>query len=430
MSRLGELLQRLMEEKDVTAAQLGSAAGISESTVQQILRGEIVAPPERRLRGFARVLGVSLSRLQEAVPEEERERSVEDAHEEEEHHDASALGDLLQRLMEEKDVTATQLGSAAGISESTVQQILRGEIVAPPERRLRGFARVLGVSLSRLQAAVPEEERERSVEDAAFGSDGGGGARSDGWVQRYDRAGPLMSPTLRADGSLLMTGRAARPGVLIYRNRDGTTRRELVLAEDLHRPAALGTLGRAPVTLEHPVQDGLPVEVTPHNVQEFGVGDVDGEVHVEQDGFVTVRLAVRRHDAIDAINAGKHELSPGYKVRVEETAGIHPQHGPFDAIQRDRRYNHLAVVDRARGGASVRLRTDGAAYQVRQDSSSPQEGSVNPLLLALLPLLGITTRFDSEEPAWAALRQAIVKLQQERTDGVQASVDLGAVNEE
>lgn len=228
-------------------------------------------------------------------------------------------------------------------------------------------------------------------------------------VLRFDR-GELLAPTVREDGTVLISGRAAKPGVLVYLDANGNEFRELVLPEDLHRADSLGTLGRAPVTLEHP-----STEVTPDNVGQVGVGDVDGEVFVEQDGFVTVRMAVRRRDAIDAIRAGKVELSPGYRVRIEETSGVHPVFGRYDAIQRDRRYNHLAIVDRARGGASVRLRTDGAAYQVDE----PNGDQMNPLLIALLATLDVS-RTDSED---VDLTKAA-----ERVDGLlQASVDLGAL---
>lgn len=233
----------------------------------------------------------------------------------------------------------------------------------------------------------------------------------DGTVLRFDR-GELLRPTVREDGTLLVAGRAARPGVLLYRTANGGTRRELVLPEDLHKADSLATLGRAPVTLEHP-----NTEVNPDNVGQVGVGDVDGEVFVEEDGFVTVRMAVRRRDAIDAIHAGKVELSPGYRVRIEETAGVHPEFGRFDAIQRDRRYNHLAIVDNARGGESVRLRTDGAAYEL-PDPHDPGGSTVrNPLLISLLALLDVP-RTDSED--------ADLTVAATRADALlTASVDLG-----
>lgn len=48
-------------------ARMASAAGISVSTVMQILRAEIDHPPRERLAGFARSLGIPLSRLVDAV---------------------------------------------------------------------------------------------------------------------------------------------------------------------------------------------------------------------------------------------------------------------------------------------------------------------------------------------------------------------------
>ena len=229
-----------------------------------------------------------------------------------------------------------------------------------------------------------------------------------GHVQRYDFSGEMLPPVMREDGTLLMSGRVAKPGILVYRLNDGTTIRELVLPEELHRADSLGTLGRAAVTLEHPDE-----MVTPDTVGDVGVGDVDGEVVVEEEGgFVTVKLAVRRRDAIDAVMAGKQELSLGYLVSVEKTSGTHEVFGRFDAIQRDRRYNHLAIVDRARAGPSVRLRTDGAAVHV----PDPPGGQVNPLLIALLTSLGVQ-RFDDDD---AALKDARTKLDA----FLKASVDL------
>lgn len=67
MSKLGDRLRRLMDEKGVTAEQLGNAAGIEPGTVQQILRGDIDRPPDERLRGFARVLGVTFESLRDLL---------------------------------------------------------------------------------------------------------------------------------------------------------------------------------------------------------------------------------------------------------------------------------------------------------------------------------------------------------------------------
>ena len=157
-------------------------------------------------------------------------------------------------------------------------------------------------------------------------------------------------------------GYAAKPAVCVP-SADGTTTRELIPAEELHRPDSLATLARAVLTLEHPRED-----VGPANVSEYSVGDLDGEVVVERDGFVKVRLAIRRGDAIDAFRRGVRELSTGRTVRIDATPGVHPTLGPYDAIQRDLRYNHLALTAKGRNGPSIRVRADGA-YQITEDKT-------------------------------------------------------------
>jgi hypothetical protein len=231
---------------------------------------------------------------------------------------------------------------------------------------------------------------------------------ADAWEYRQDR-GELLAPVRLPNGTLLVEGFAAREGVLEYRRADGSVRRELVTTEVLR--ASLGTLGRAPVTLEHPHADRYPDGVTPQNVRDLGVGDTDGTVSLEAGGFVRVQLAVRRDDAIEAVQAGKRELSPGYGVKLGP-GGVHPVYGRYDAEQLERVYNHLAIVDRARGGAEVRLRADSAVATtvIRLDApavpastpsgaSRPQESRVNPKFLRLLTLLGVTSRVDSDDGA-------------------------------
>ena len=72
-TKLGNFLRTEAERKNISMEALGLAAGISESTVGQIMRGEIKRPPDRRLAGFARALGVSMKRLLDLIPEDIRE---------------------------------------------------------------------------------------------------------------------------------------------------------------------------------------------------------------------------------------------------------------------------------------------------------------------------------------------------------------------
>ena len=84
---------------------------------------------------------------------------------------------VLESAIPEGDRTATieRMGAAAGITASTVNQILRNEIDHPPIDRLRGFARSLGLSLARLVEAVVEDganpdtyREQRAADDSRF----------------------------------------------------------------------------------------------------------------------------------------------------------------------------------------------------------------------------------------------------------------------
>ena len=260
------------------------------------------------------------------------------------------------------------------------------------------------------------------------------------WVYRQDR-GQLCAPMMRDDGILLVEGFAAKPGVLVYRNADGTETRELVTAEML-QDSAIG-LARVPVTLEHP-----PEKVTPKNVQKHGVGDVDGEVVFDKNNFCTVKLAVRQDAAQQDVLSGKRvELSPGYEAEIDNTPGTHPDFGPYDAIQKRRRYNHLAIVEKARGGADIRLRADSAAAECIEVFSPPPSTPVpstptphggagmRPItqqVLRLCSALGVDrTRYDSDEAALEAATQKAESDSEEpdeNHDAVVASKDAEIVD--
>jgi hypothetical protein len=207
-------------------------------------------------------------------------------------------------------------------------------------------------------------------------------AEPTGRVRRYDR-GTLLPAKIGPRGELFVVGLACRPGVLLYRNADGTTRRELVSAAVLHDAASLQTLGRAPLTLQHPDED-----VTPANVGTLQVGDVGDEVTVLDDGYVQVKIAVRRQDAIGAVHGGTHQLSCGYDAAYDPTPGVDPVYGPYEGRQTARFYNHLAIVDEGRAGPACRLRTD-AAEQVGTAPLPTPGVPMDPKLLALLAMAGI-----------------------------------------
>jgi len=237
---------------------------------------------------------------------------------------------------------------------------------------------------------------------------------------RYDR-GSLLSAKRREDGILLVEGYAARPGVYVYRNADGSERRELVPLSTLKDHAR--TLGRSTLTLHHPGKEHGH-KVDEDSYKDLSVGDVDGEVVIEDDGYVRVKLAVRRRDAIEAVESGSvRELSPGYQVQLDETPGVDPDFGPYDAVQVKRWGNHLALVANARGGTGCHVRVDGDPRSTTGPESGHQPKGPTMLtkLIALLATHGMSVRSDSEEAALADLAVGLKGLKQDadtiRTDG-------------
>ena len=181
-------------------------------------------------------------------------------------------------------------------------------------------------------------------------------------VYRQDRLdADLSSPVEGPGGALFLEGYAARPGIYLYRNEDGSIRRELVPRNRLWDAKSIMSLGRAPLTLEHP-----PVFVTDENITEYGVGDVGEEIMEGPGGYVRVRMAARTRAAKDAIASGKVQLSPGYIAEIDPTPGVDAEFGEYDAVQVSREYNHLAIVDQARGGADIRLRVDSLDWQITE----------------------------------------------------------------
>lgn len=249
-----------------------------------------------------------------------------------------------------------------------------------------------------------------------------GGSR----LYRQDRA-LLRAPFRQADGSLRADVQIAEPGIYLY-----GTRRELVPRATLADPAALDTLKLRPVTLEHPDPTKYPQMVTPDTVQVLGVGTVGEDVALD-DGRPRFSVVINRRDALDWIEARRRagqpvEVSPGYFVEVDDTPGVDPEFGPYDAVQVRRDYNHLALTEAGRGGPTARARVDsttGRRVEPRQDSGVPT------MLEALIAAgysradaARIVAHFDSHGAAGVLRRlDSDPEKMQEELDAAKAKVD-------
>uniref|UniRef100_A0A6H1ZNA6 DUF2213 domain-containing protein n=1 Tax=viral metagenome TaxID=1070528 RepID=A0A6H1ZNA6_9ZZZZ len=247
-------------------------------------------------------------------------------------------------------------------------------------------------------------------------------------VQRYDVA-PLLRSYRTPEGYLLAEGYAGRAGVLAYKRADGGVRYELIPPDELFRPDSLATLGRKPVTLQHPLRDGKPVQVDASNVGEFGVGDVDGELFEDAGGFVRVKVAVRRKDAVDAIESGiARGLSQGYTCDLDETPGTWEGQA-YDAIQRNRRYNHLALCGMGRAGADARLRIDDQEVTIDGPEWPINEERKMDKPTASVEISGV--RHDGLDPALAqAIGGVISERDSARTDAATHKAQYDALKKQ
>jgi len=185
-----------------------------------------------------------------------------------------------------------------------------------------------------------------------------------------------------ADGYMVADAKIARTGIQNYLGSE-MGRPELSVVR-VYRPAdevfaadALASIAHKPVTLDHPSE-----AVTAANWKAYSVGQVGGEV--ARDGeFVRVPLVLMDQDAIDAVRAGKRQLSVGYVAQIDWTAGTTEAGEPYDAIQRGIRANHLAVVDAARAGPACRIGDSWSTPQPERTDMTTQKVTIDGITVDL-----------------------------------------------
>lgn len=169
-----------------------------------------------------------------------------------------------------------------------------------------------------------------------------------------DAAFKPTSRTRTPEGYLCVKGIAARTGVYQYVSTEldlpGPARIVNVYRspEEVFSPESMATYIDKDVTNDHP--DDL---VNSNTFREVSVGHVRG-VEREGDNLV-VDMIIKDQTAIDDIESGKAELSPGYTAEYVDQPGFAPDGTPYEFVQRDIKINHNAVVDAARAGKVARI---------------------------------------------------------------------------
>ena len=171
---------------------------------------------------------------------------------------------------------------------------------------------------------------------------------------RYD-VSTIQNYEFTDEGYLRVKARIARTGIQSYTDANGGIRLEYRPEEEVAANAALDSFREKCVTKEHP-----PVLLDASNTKDYAVGFTSADVSYSE-GFVESTLTVTDKETIDEIMRGNvREVSCGYKVDYSPEPGITPDGQHYDGIQKNIRGNHVAIVNRARGGAQVRLMLDSA----------------------------------------------------------------------
>lgn len=248
-------------------------------------------------------------------------------------------------------------------------------------------------------------------------------------VQRfdyYDAPTWLTQPFTRtAEGFLRGRAVVTNVGVFTYRNADGTVHTELRLPEEVFADASLDSLKMKPLTNNHPTE-----LVTPENIKQYQVGSLgdnpgtttqlkswDGYNRREEltDGYhVAIDMCITEENAINDVINGKRALSCGYTCDLEKAADGAKWCGvEYDYIQRNIRYNHVAIVDSARAGDEAKIRMDSGAWVLDSNNNINKGGNE---LMKTIKLDGV--EYQAEAPVIAALTKA-----QERADKAEKDLE-------
>ncbi|MBW5801183.1 DUF2213 domain-containing protein [Halomonas elongata] len=220
-------------------------------------------------------------------------------------------------------------------------------------------------------------------------------------VNRYDRV--PIGARYTEDGYLEDSPVLTRTGVFVYRQPDGSIRRELRRPEDVFAEDSLASYRNKPITKGH---NG---KATAANVKRHQIGTVTSPGRQDGDN-VTGDIVI--HDPRVVKQDGWKELSVGYSVDLIEEPGEYNGER-YDAIQTNIRVNHLAVVPKGRAGnARLNLDAADAATPTDDDEGDPTMDKVrldNGIEYDAAPEVG-----QAYKQARADLDDANTKLEQEK----------------
>lgn len=173
---------------------------------------------------------------------------------------------------------------------------------------------------------------------------------------------PLTRAEFTSEGYLDDRPILTSVGIFEYTEPDGSIRRELRLPEEVFEPESLASYKGKPIVITHDA--GL---IDKNNVAKEQIGTIITEGYRDGDN---VRAEIFIHDTDEMKESGLKELSLGYNLDLDETPGEYNGQ-PYDAIQRNIRINHLALVEKARAGENARLNIDSRDNKSKNGGNPP-----------------------------------------------------------
>lgn len=158
-----------------------------------------------------------------------------------------------------------------------------------------------------------------------------------------------------------------RSGVFEYTDSSGKKIKEYRPPDEVLKADSLATLRDLPVTDRHP--KGF---VDPSTWKKASIGHTSGEAKADGIG-ATLDLVIADGTSIPRVGKDLLEVSPGYKVRIDETPGVTPEGERYDRVQRDIVYNHIAVGPEGwnRQGPQVAMRLDAGDDEITDLETEP-----------------------------------------------------------
>lgn len=187
-------------------------------------------------------------------------------------------------------------------------------------------------------------------------------------VQRYDSV-PIRDYHFDDQTGFLYVYRVPIAGAMVQRyvKSDGTEEMEAKLPEEILSDSTVSSANSKPVT------DGHHGLVTKDNSHDLMKGFTASNGHVEGNMLYN-DITITDPNLISQIkNGSKRELSIGFETQMDPTSGTY-NGAKYDAVQRNIRINHVAVVPKGRAGHEVRLIGD-SAEAVDQVEPSEEKGN-------------------------------------------------------